>query len=313
MAAVMEPQASPGKWSRRRVLLWGAVAWGVVVAGLAVWAVGHDPATVPEQRTIGESLPTFRAAVGEVYAAAGGPGRAVVLGGLQVQSGCRVTPVRHGVALSRDVTVYVRAGEQHGDIDAIAGALPAGYKTQVTSGRGGTQFALHADAGNFIGVDLDADVGDAALTVRVSSGCRPVGDAGVDRADPGVGAAAPGALQVVLTLLGAPGAASAGGVSSDGPGGIPSENPGGGPGGASSRTGGVTTQAVSCPRGGTAGTWSVGGLKAPPDWRKRLASVASGSAVVRSDPTRWAYRAGGDSVVVVDDGTGLRVSVSTAC
>jgi hypothetical protein len=279
MAAVTQ---RPGTEGRRRVLLWVVVAWGVVVAGLAAWAVWHEPPTVPEQRTVGEALPAFRAAVGNVYAAAGGLGRAVVLDGLEVQSGCRVTPVRHGVALTRDVTVYVRAGEQRADVEAIAAGLPAGYRTQVTVGQGGTRYGLHADAGSFIAVDLQADVGDAALTVEVSSGCRPVGGSGVDRADPGAGPA-PEALRSVLTLLGAPAAT------------------------------GVTTQAVSCPRGGTAGTYSVGGVAAPGDWRKRLGAVASGSAVVRSDPSRWAYRAGGDSVVVVSDGTGLRVVVSTAC
>ncbi|MFI6075097.1 hypothetical protein ACIA5C_26405 [Actinoplanes sp. NPDC051343] len=277
-----QPDSPPRKRLRRWGLLWVAVVWGVVVAGLAAWGVWHEPATVPEQRTVGQALPAFRAAVGSLFAAAGGPGRALVLGDLQVRSGCRVTPVRHGVALTREVTVYVRAGEQRADIEAIAAALPAGYQAQVTAGRGGTQFALHADAGSFIAVDLDADVGDSALTIEVSSGCRPVGGGGVDQADPGA-APTPAALETVLTLLGAADAPK------------------------------VTTQAVDCPRGGTAGTWSVGGVKAPGDWRKRLGAVASGSAVVRSDPTRWAYRAGGDSVVVVSDGTGLRVSVSTSC
>jgi hypothetical protein len=322
MAAVTQPPLPPGKWPRRRVLVWVVVAWGVVVAGLAVWAVGHGPATVPEQRTIGQALPAFRAAVGNVFAASTGPGRAVVLGGLQVQSACRVTPVRHGVAVTRDVTVYVRAGEQRADIGAIAAALPGGYRTQVTTSRGGTQFTLHADAGNFIAIDLDADVGDSALTVQVSSGCRPIGDAGVDRADPGVGPA-PAALQAVLTLLGASDApAIPGGVPSGAPGvgpsgapdGAPSGAPGGAPSGApGGAQGGVAIQGVDCPRGGTAGTWSVGGVKVPGDWRKRLGAVASGSAVVRSDPTRWAYRSGDDSVVVVSDGTGLRVSVSSSC
>jgi hypothetical protein len=279
MAAVTQ---RPGEKRRRRMLVAVVVAWGVVVAGLAAWAIGHDPATVPEQRTIGQALPAFRAAVGSVFAAAGGPGRAVVLDELRVQTGCRVTPVRHGVALTRDVTVYVRAGDQRGDIEVIAAALPAGYRAQVTSSEGGTRFGLHADAGSFIAVDLQADVGDAALTVEVSSGCRPVGDAGVDRSDPGAGPA-PTALGAVLTLLGAPGAT------------------------------GVTTQGVSCPGGATAGTYTVGGVKAPGDWRKRLGSVASGTAVVRADPTRWAYRAGDVSVVVVSDGTGLRISVTGSC
>lgn len=287
------------------MLVWGAVAWGVLVVGLAVWAVGHGAPTVPEQRTAGQALPAFRAAVGNLFAAAAGPGRAVVLGGLQVESGCRVTPVRHGVALTRDVTVYVRAGEQRGDVEAIAAALRASYQARVTPSRGGTRFGLHADAGDFIGIDMEADVGDAALTMQVSSGCRPVGDAGVDRADPRPGAA-PGAFEAVLTLLGAPDAAAGADASAGAPSGGPGGAPSGGPGG-------VTVQGVACPAGGAAGTYSVGGIKAPGDWRKRLGVLASGAAVVRADPTRWAYRAGEDSVVVVSDGTGLRVSVTSSC
>jgi hypothetical protein len=372
MAAVTGPVRGfppPGKWRRRRVLLWGAVAWGVVVAALAVWSVGHSPATVPEQRTIGQAMPELQQAAGVVFAAATGPGRAVVLGGLQVASGCRVTPVRHGDSVSRDVTVYVRAGEQSGDIEAIAAALPSRYQVQVTPSRGGTRFVLHADAGNFIGIDLDATVGDAALTLRVSSGCRPIGADGVDRVDPKAGAA-PEALSEALTALTAPAVAArtrAAGPSTGAgskpwptnrpvppgagiltqPGGGPAPSTavpssakpsgaarseadpsgadpsgadpvGAGPSGAVPSSAvpsgtGVTVQSVRCPAGGTAGTYTVGGVAAPKDWARRLGRIASGAAVVRSDTGRWAYRTGNDSVVVVDEGQSLRVSASTSC
>jgi hypothetical protein len=287
MAAVTGPGSSlppPGTRRRRRVLVGVAVAWGVVVAGLAVWSVKHSPATVPEQRTIGQAMPELQQAAGVVFAAAGGPGRAVVLDGLQVASGCRVTPVRQGVSVTRDVTVYVRAGEQRGDIEAIAAALPARYRVQVTPSRGGTRFVLHADAGNFIGIDMDATVGDSSLTLRLSSGCRPVGAGGVDRADPSAGPP-PARLNDTLAALGAPESAAAR----------------------------VTVQSVGCPDGGTAGTYAVGGVAAPGDWPRRLAAEESGAIVVRSDTSRRAFRTGNDSVVVVSDGHNLRVSVSTAC
>ncbi len=293
MAAVTEPVGSippPGKRRRPRVLLWVVVAWGVVVAGVAVWSVGHSPATVPEQRTIGQAMPELQQAAGAAFAAAAGPGRAVVLGELQVASGCRVTPVRRGDSVTRDVTVYVRAGEQGGDIAAIAAALPARYQVELTPSRGGTQFTLHADAGNFIGIDMTATVGDAALTLRVSTGCRPIGDGGVNRADPSAGPA-PAALGAALTALDAPETAT---------------RPGSG--GA-----GVTVQSVRCPAGGTAGTYTIDGVATPKDWAQRLGRVASGAAVVRSDTGRWAYRTGNDSVVVVNGGPSLRISASTAC
>jgi hypothetical protein len=334
MAAVTGPVGSfppPGR-RRLRVLLWGVVAWGVVVAGLAVWSVRHSPATVPEQRTIGQAMPELQQAAGVVFAAATGPGRAVVLGEIQVATGCRVTPVRHGDSVSRDVTVYVRAGEQSGDIEAIAAALPARYQVEVTPSRGGTRFELHADAGNFIGIDLDATVGDSALTLRVSSGCRPIGAGGVDRADPAAGPA-PEALGEALTALAAPEVASRlrTGGPSIGTGSKPWPTnspvpPGAGillqPSGAvPSAAGplprpsgaGLTVQSVRCPAGGTAGTYTVGGVAAPKEWARRLGRVASGAAAVRSDTGRWAYRTGNDSVVVIDDGQSLRVSASTAC
>jgi hypothetical protein len=263
------------------VLIGVAVAWGVVVAGLAVWSVTHSPATVPEQRTIGQAMPDLQRAAGVVFAAAAGPGRAVVLNGLQVASGCRVTPVRHGVSVTRDVTVYVRAGDQRGDVEAIAAALPAGYRVQMTPSQGGTRFTLHADAGNFIGIDMDTTVGDSSLTLRVSSGCRPLGAGGVDRADPSA-APAPAVLGATLEALGA-------------------------------AADGVTVQSVGCPGGGTAGTYTVGGVKAPGDWPRRVAALASGAGVVRSDTSRRAFRTGNDSVVVVSDGHHLRVSASSAC
>jgi hypothetical protein len=352
MAAVTGPGvggSAPGK-RRRRTLLWVSAAWGVVVVVLSGWAVGHSAATVPEQRTAAQALPTFREAVGAVFKAASGPGRAVVLQALQVDQGCRVTPVRHGVSLTRDVTVYVRAGEQRGDVEALAAGLPADYRVRVTPSDGGTHFTVHADAGNFIAVDLDADLGDVALTVHVATGCRPVGAGGVDRSDPRLGPP-PAAMATLLDLLGSPdvvlitgteidgspgpvGAASGptADVSPAGRTGSPSRQPVGQPVGQHSLppseppatpqpdapTGSavpdvLTTQGAECPGGGTAGTYTISGVAAPKDWAKRLATVASGSAAVRSDPSRWAYRDGDDSIVVVDDETGLRVSASTAC
>jgi hypothetical protein len=129
----------------------------------------------------------------------------VVLDGLQVASGCRLTPVRHGVSVTRDVIVYVRTGEQASAIEAIAAALPVGYRVKVTPSQGRTRFALHADAGDFIGIDTDTDVGEPSFSLRLSTGCRPVGAGGVDRADPSA-TPAPAALGAALAALRAPGA-----------------------------------------------------------------------------------------------------------
>ena len=316
MAAVTAPETSsplparPSGWGRRRRLLIVIVAvWTVVVAGLAVWSVGRDPATVPEQRDIAQALPELRQAVGVVFAAAGGPGRAVVLGDLTVSQECRVTPVRAGVIAVRDVRVYLRAGEARAGVEAIAAALPESYRVEVTSGRGGTEFALHGDAGNFIGVDGDLNAGEQVLTLRVSSGCRPLSSGQLDKSDPATGPA-PAALGAALAALGAPGvpAGSPGPSGSAVPGVSPSLS-----GAKPSPAQALAVRAVACPDGGTAGTYTVDGVAAPADLGRSLRGVASGASVIRSGSSGWAYRTGNDSVVVLVDGKRLRVSATTAC
>jgi len=341
MAAVTGPEysfpppAGPSASGRRRSLIAVVVAWLVVVVGLAVWSVRRDPATVPEQRSIAQALPQLQRAVGVVFAAAGGSGRAVLLGDLKVSHDCQITPVRAGVTATRDVVVYVRTGEVRAGIEAIAAALPKSYRASLAIGRGGTDYALHADAGNFIGVDADLDSGEHALALVVSSGCRPPVSGEPDRSDPATGPA-PAALGAVLAALGAPrtpsGSAGLGAPSvSTPPGGAPSVStpPGGAPsvstppGGAPSPVvpsglgggtpPGVTVEAVACPRGGTAGTYTVDGVAAPADLGGSLQGVLTGTSVISSGPGAWAYRMGSDSVVVQVDGKRLRVSASTAC
>ena len=315
MAAVTGPEYSfsppagpSASGRRRRTLIAVVVAWMVVVAGLAVWSVRRDPATVPEQRDIAQALPELQRAAGVVFAAAGGPGRAVLLGDLKVSRDCQITPVRAGVIAARDVTVYVRAGEVRAGIEAIAAALPKSYRASLSIGRGATEYALHADAGNFIGIDADLNAGEQALTLAVSSGCRPLVSGELDRSDPAAGPA-PAALGAVLAALGASGTPSGSDVSP-----APSTTVSPSLSGAtSSAAPGVAAQAVACPRGGTTGTYTVDGVAAPADLGGSLRGVLSGASVIWSGANGWAYRTGDDSVVVQVDGKRLRVSASTAC
>lgn len=284
---IFPPPAGPSTSGRRRRALIAVVAgWMVVVAGLAVWSVGRDPATVVEQRDIAQALPELQRAAGVVFAAASGPGRAVLLGDLQVSGDCQITPVRAGASAERDVTVFVRAGEARAGVAAIAAALPTSFHVQVTAARGGTELALHADAGDFIGIDGSLDAGDHLLTLRVSSGCRSPVAGNLDRSDPAAGPA-PAALGAALAALGASGA----GVSSGPP----------------------AVHTIACPDGATAGSYTVGGVAAPTDLGRSLHGVASGASLIWSDPTGWAYRAGNDSVMVQPDGKQLWVSATTAC
>jgi hypothetical protein len=275
------PPGAPGPAKRRWWLIGLVAVWILALAGLAVRSVGSDPATVPEQRDIGQAVPELQRAAGVVFAAAGGPGRAVELGELAFSRDCRVTPVRDGLIAVRDVTVYVRAGEARAALEAIAAGLPRTYQADVAAGRAGTRLSLHADAGNFIGIDSEADAAAQAVTVRLSTGCRPIGSGEPDRADPSAGPA-PAALAAVLTALGA-----------------------------SPETPGPAARAVGCPAGGVAATYVVDGIAAPADLAGRLRQLDAG--VVRADPQVRAFRTGDDSVVVVPDGPRLRVSVSTAC
>jgi hypothetical protein len=278
MAAVTRPEIShqPRAGATRRRWWLGGLAgvWIVVLSGLAVWSVGNGPPTVPEQRDIGQAMPELQKAAGAVFAAAGGPGRAVVLGELEIAEGCRVTAVRDGAVAVRDITVHVRAGEARVALESVATRLPAAYEADVTPTRAGTKFSLYADAGNFIGIDADTEAAAQAVTVRVSTGCRPLGG-DEPAADPSAGPP-PDALTSTLTRLGAGNAA-------------------------------LSVSAVACPAGGAAGTWTVEDVAAPADLAGRLAGD------VRNGPEVWAFRTGTDSVVVARDGSQVRVSASTSC
>lgn len=275
----LEATPSARRRSRRKMWLGGVVvAWIVVVAGLAVWSVGHQRPTVPEQRDIDQALPKLQQATGVVFAAAGGPGRAVTLGDVALSEGCRLTPVRSGVEATRDITIRVRDGQARATLEAIATDLPKEYQADVAVGR--TKYSLHADAGNFIGVDSDSQVDARDVTVRVSTGCRPHGSQNAAPADPAAGKP-PMVLDSVLRALGAQDK-------------VPS------------------VRAVECPDGKVAGTYEVDGIPAPADLPERLGFLGV-TEVIRSDEDVRAYRTGSDSVVIAVDGPRANVSVSTAC
>jgi hypothetical protein len=270
------PYAPPRK--RRWLLVAIVVAWAVVLTGLGFWAVRHDPPTVPEQRNIAEALPVLDKAAGAMLAAAQGPGRAVTLGEVRVEQGCRITPVRDGAEATRDVTVYVPADQAGAALDAVAKALPAGYRASVaTKGR---RVGLHADAGAYVAIDADALADSQVLTLEASTGCRPTAPIGGESAGPQAGDP-PAALTAVLRALGGSGEPA------------------------------VTS--VGCPGGGVVATYTVDGVPASGDLGRSLSAVTGGATVVRADPDGWAYRTGADSIVVTAQADALRVSATTAC
>ncbi|MEU4239242.1 hypothetical protein [Actinoplanes sp. NPDC026619] len=268
-----------GPGGKRRRWLVGLVAvWAVVLVGLAVWSVRHQPATVAEQRNIAVAVPELQQAAGVLFAAADGPGRALVLGELELITGCRITSVRDGVEAARDLTVYVPDGQARDALDRIVAGLPPGYRAGVVASRGGTRLGFHADAGNFIGIDSSVESSAKVLTLRLTSGCRPDSDKTAGESDPSAGPP-PAAFGAVLAALGV------------------STTP--------------DTTAVKGPDGGLAASWSAD-VDEPGDLQPRLQKVSAGAAVIRSDAAAWAYRVGDDSVVVVPDGRRVRVTVSAA-
>ncbi|MEV4635983.1 hypothetical protein AB0J80_01395 [Actinoplanes sp. NPDC049548] len=261
---------------------WPVVAvWALVVAGVAVWSVRHDPPTVPEQRDIAAALPVVRKAVGAVVAAADGPDRAIEIGALRFDRDCGLTPVRAGVEALQEVTVRVRADQAPGVLDSIARALPPEYAPAIRHNDADTRHVLRADAGEFVGVDATADAGSSVFALRVSTGCRPLAN-GVDLApSPPPAGEPPAAFSAAMQALGANAAA--------------------------------TSVEVACPNGKTAATVTAAGLAAPKSLGRALRDVVAGALVVQADPHAWAYRAGEVSVMVSDSEGAARVSATTSC
>jgi hypothetical protein len=235
---------------------------------------------VPDQRDIAQALPILQRATGAMLAAAQGPDRAVVLGDLQLDRGCRITPIRDGVEATRVITVHVQAGQARAALEAIAAALPADYRPDVAQSDRGTRVGLRADAGGYVGIDADTLAGSQVFTLEASTACRPA--APINPSDPAP-AAEPAVLPAALRALGARTARP------------------------------PTVRTVACPGGGSASTYVVDNVAAPRDLGAALQPAIDGATVVRSDPRSWAYVLGGESVVVTEDGGRLQVSATTPC
>jgi hypothetical protein len=256
------------------------VVWALILGVVAIWSAGHDPPTVPEQRTIAEALPVLQQATGAMLAAADGPGRVVALGDIKLAGDCRITPVRSGVEATRDVTMYVQAGQARQALDAVAKGLPIGYRPHVARAGKGTRVGLHADAGSFVAIDADTLANAQMVTLEASTGCRPAARSKLDLVDPSAGDP-PVAFTAALRALGVAGE--------------------------------TTVTAVHCPDGATAATYTVDRRWSPADLGRSLEPALGGATVVRADPDGWAYRTGPDSVVVIRDGPTLQVSATTPC
>jgi hypothetical protein len=274
------PVAPPPRRKRRWWLVGIVVGWAIILTVLGLWSVRHDPPTVPEQRNIAQALPVLDRATGEMLAAAQGPGRAVTIGDVQFDRGCRLTPVRAGVEATRDVTIFVAADQAASALEAVAKGLPADYQVHVARGSDATRVALHADAGSYVAIDADTLADAQVVTLEASTGCRPTAATTGETAQPQAGDP-PAVLTEVLKALGG--------------------------------SGEPAVTAVACPAGGTAATYTVDGVARVPDLGHSLEPMTAGATVVGADPDGWALRIGPNSIVVTALPTALRVAVTSSC
>ena len=297
MAAVTGPgygYPPPVRDGRRRQWVRGAlVAWALVLTAAVFWSVRNDPPTVPEQRDAGQALPALRAAAGAVVEAAQEERWVLRLGELRANE-CSITPVRDGLEISRDVTLYVPEGEAREALDSVAAGLPSAFGAGVVATRGATRLSFYADAGEFVGVEATANSADRVLTLRIFSGCRPASD-GLVLSDPPAGSV-PAELATTLGAINAGRDMSGGGA--DGTGG-------------SGRAGEIRSLAAACPSGGTAAAFTADAGPGDPD--SGPLGVPDGTTPVWSEPGGWAYRTGSESVVVIADGGRFRATVTTGC
>jgi hypothetical protein len=263
--------------SARRRLWWvaGGTAWAALLIGLGGYATGDDPPTIRDQRPVAEALPVVHRVAGQVLAAAG-PGRVAEFRPLRAD-GCRITPSRDGRRLTRDILVHTDPSAAPGVLDAVAAALPPAWDASVWHHRDGTDHQLSADAGEFVGVEGAVEQDGALVRLQITTGCRPLDGATV----PGASPAEPGAdLDRVVQAVGAVPAAT-------------------------------TADTLPCPSGPPARSVTVDAAPAPADLGTGLRVLAP--AVVRAEPTVYAWRTGPSSIVVTAADGRIRASATTGC
>jgi hypothetical protein len=259
-----------------------SVAWAVLLGVLAYVSVRNDPPTVRDQRSTGQARPLVDRAVGEVAVAAGSDA-VLAISGYDLATGCRITPLRSGETLKREVTVYTSQSDGPALLDRIADRLPRSYEAGVRHGR--DEHTLRADAGEFVAVHGRVTA-PGVVTFTVGTGCRPPGPLDVE-----VPAPADEDRRIADRML-----VALGGTLDD-----------------------VTVAEAPCPTGGTVRTVFATGSRSGAG--KPLAEVlvpafggAQAGPPVVDTADRYAYR-GDEAQVAVDareDGT-LKAALTTPC
>lgn len=277
-----QPAAPGHPLSRRAVWLVVAVAvWALLLVVVAYVSAGRDAPTVREQRDLAQAVPVVDRALGELMAAAG-TDVVTTISGAKLATGCRITPLRDGATLERNITIRTAGADGPALLDRIGQRLPESYRARVRHSASGAVHSLRADAGEFVAI-RGGVTSPGVATLTVATGCRPTGAAAVVDLLPGLPIDDEPAR--VLAALGAT------------------------PVGDGQRAG------AACPGGGAGYTArAVGRASGPTPLADKLRPLAGPSAVVVTDePDRYAYRSGSLSVVVeVVDGQ-IRVATTSGC
>ncbi|MCW6007584.1 hypothetical protein K1W54_23990 [Micromonospora sp. CPCC 205371] len=269
----MTVDAPPSR--RRRWLVAVAVLWAIVLAVVAYASVRRGDATVRDQSSVADARPVVDRAVGELAAAAGS---AVVLhiSGYDLERGCRITPVRSGATLTREVTIYTREADGPGLLDQIVRALPAGYDARARHTE--KRHALRADAGDFVAI-RGSVTSPGVVSLSVETGCRPAGD--IELTEPAAD------RSVINPVLGA----------------------------FDATTNAVTAAEAPCPNGGTVRTVRADGTPGTPpaSLGAPLRALATGGTVIVDTEDRFAYRTPQAAVSVDAEGGEISVAATTPC
>ncbi|BCB80195.1 hypothetical protein GCM10022251_06350 [Phytohabitans flavus] len=274
------PRTPPSR--RGRWLTVVAVAWAVVLGVLGYVSMRSDPPTVRDQRSIGEARPLVDRAVGELAVAAGSDA-VLSISRYEVTSGCRITPIRSGETLERDVIVYTGQTDGPALLDRIVDRLPPSYEASVRHGQ--QHDTLRADAGEFVSV-RGGVTAPGIVIITVGTGCRPPAPLGVEVPTPSGEDRRIGDRMLVAL----------GGTLDD-----------------------VTVAEAPCPTGGTVRTVSATGSRSGSGKPLRevlvpLFGSAQGGPALIDTVDLYAYRSD-EAMVAVDaeeDGT-LGASVTTLC
>jgi hypothetical protein len=256
--------------------------WAVLLLVFTYVSLRKDEPTVREQRSIAEASPVADRVIGALVAAAAlDPDVVVELPARQVTTGCRITPIRDGATLQRQIILRTTEADGPGLLGRIADRMPAAYLAGTRNIDGVPRF--RADAGEFVAVKGGVTE-PGVITLAASTGCRPTSP-DFRPAEP---AAAPAVDQEAGRVLGAL---------------------------ATSTDGRRQRISAPCSAGGEAYAVLVAVPGAPPaSLAAALRPLAGGGAVVVTDqPDGYAYRAGPLSVAVRAAGGEIRVAVSAGC